>query len=187
MHFHHERSPGEFIERIEGDVTEFATFFSQLVLRVAGNLLLLRCSNRPVLINWRLGVGFTLFAAVTLIGLNFVRNVAVPYQKAHRDAETDLFGFLEERLAGTEDIRSCGAVDYVMRRLYQLQKVILKCWRKASLMHLCIGTTAGLLLMCGFGLAFVLGYHLFRAVSSPSAWHTWSFTTPVLSPAPSAS
>ena len=29
--------------------------------------------------------------------------------EAAREASADLFGFLEERLAGTEDIRACGA------------------------------------------------------------------------------
>jgi len=163
MRFHHERSPGELIERIEGDCLDFSNFFSQLVLRVVANiLLLLGILIALFLVNRQLGLAFTLFAVVTVISLYFVRGVAVPYQKAHRDAMTDLQGFLEERLAGTEDIRSSGAVDYVLRQLFQLQFNIFRCFRKASLYGLLVGVTAGLLLMSGYGIAFVLGYHLYE-------------------------
>src|SRR5207249_98987 len=39
--FHKTHTPGELIDRIDGDVTSLANFFSQLVVQVAGNLLLL--------------------------------------------------------------------------------------------------------------------------------------------------
>ena len=41
MGFHNKRTPGEMIERIDGDVTALAAFFSQLVVRVLGSGLLL--------------------------------------------------------------------------------------------------------------------------------------------------
>jgi len=41
MTFHNNKTPGEMIERIDGDVMDLAIFFSQLVIRVLGNLLLL--------------------------------------------------------------------------------------------------------------------------------------------------
>ena len=41
MSYHNNVSPGELIERIDGDVAELSNFFSQLVIRVLGNMLLL--------------------------------------------------------------------------------------------------------------------------------------------------
>ena len=59
MQFHNDRSPGEFVERIEGDVSEFSNFFSQLVLSVAGNfLLILGILIALAFVDWRLGLGF---------------------------------------------------------------------------------------------------------------------------------
>ena len=52
--------------------------------------------------------------------LTSIRTIAVPYWKANREASADTFGFLEERLAGTEDIRSNDAKPYVMRRFHEL-------------------------------------------------------------------
>ncbi len=41
MTFHKARTPGELIERVDGDVTSLAVFFSRFVVNVFGNLLLL--------------------------------------------------------------------------------------------------------------------------------------------------
>jgi len=114
MSFHNDRSPGELIERIDGDVAELSNFFSQLVVRVIGNLLLLLGILAVLFLeDWRVGIAFTLFAAITLYLLNQVRGLAIPHQKAFREANANLFGFLEERLAGAEDIRSSGATDHI--------------------------------------------------------------------------
>jgi ATP-binding cassette subfamily B protein len=178
--FHKEKSPGEFIERIEGDATAFNQFFSQLVLRLVGNVLLLAGILIALfLIDYRIGIVFTLFALAALFALNKVRAISVPRQKALREAETELFGFLEERLAGTEDIRSCGAVNYVINKLYQLHAVILKRWRKASLMNLVIGTTGGLMITVGFVMAILLGYNLYQSgmISLGTAFVILHYTT----------
>jgi ATP-binding cassette subfamily B protein len=164
MDFHNNSSPGELIERIDGDVAELSNFFSQLVIRVLGNLLLLGGILYVLFLeDWRAGLAFTVFAAVTLVALNRVRGLAIPHRKALRAAHADLFGFLEERLAGTEDIRSSGAVDFVIRELYELQYAILGHWRKASLMMLVVRSTARMSLMLGRVTAFVAGYCLFRS------------------------
>lgn len=163
MQVHNDKSPGEFIERIETDATNFSNFFSQLVVRIAGNLLLLAgIVIALIIVNPLLGAAFFAFIALALTALALVRGIAVPHQKAQREAETELFAFLEERLAGTEDIRSCGAVNFVINRLYRLHAVILRKWWKASLMGLGIGATGGVMMVVGYGLAFLFGYHLYQ-------------------------
>ncbi len=41
MAFHNEHTPGAMIERIDGDVNELSNFFSQFVIRILGNGLLM--------------------------------------------------------------------------------------------------------------------------------------------------
>ena len=163
MGFHNDRSPGEFVERIEGDASEFSNFFSQLVLGVIGNfLLLIGILIALANVNWLLGLSFTLYSIITLLVLNRVREIAVPHQKAQRDAETELFGFLEERLAGTEDIRSSGAVDYVICKLYKLQTTILNLWLKTQkTLVIFVNAPTGFLLTAGMGLSFIMGYNFY--------------------------
>ena len=162
MGFHNTHTPGELIERIDGDITELSNFFSQFVVTMASNLLLL-VGILVVLYweDWRTGLAFTVFAVVALGLLNLVRDIAVPYQKARRQAEADLFGFLEEQLSGTEDIRSSGAVDFSLRELTRLQAEILRHDRKSHLHGLGIEILMGAVLTMGGLMAVSAGYLLF--------------------------
>ena len=164
LSFHNARTPGELIERIDGDVTALANFFSQLVIRVLGNLLLL--VGVLVLLfreDWRVGLAFTLFVSVALAALLKIRGIAVPHWMAARQSSADFYGFLEERLSGTEDIRSRGANGYTMRRLYQLIRERFHKERKAAMMGPVIGATATALFTVGYAIAFAAGAYLFSA------------------------
>jgi ABC-type multidrug transport system fused ATPase/permease subunit len=164
MGFHNDASPGELIERIDGDVAELSSFFSQLVIRVVGNLILLVGVVLALLLeDWRLGIAVALFAAIALLALNQVRGLAVPHQKAYREANADLFGYLEERLAGTEDIRASGAVDFVLLGLYKLQHKILTHQKKTYRMFMVVRTVGGALMMTGTTLALISGFLLYRS------------------------
>jgi len=164
MSFHNNSSPGELIERIDGDVTELANFFSQFVIRVLGNILLMvGILVAMLLVDWRVGLAFSIFATLTLLALNAVRGIAIPHQKLLREVMADLFGYLEERLAGTEDIRSSGAVDFVILGLYKLMAKVHKHWRDAWRRFILVRFTAGMLLTFGIGMSFYTGYQLFQA------------------------
>jgi ABC-type multidrug transport system fused ATPase/permease subunit len=162
MGFHSTTSPGELIERIDGDVAQLAGFFSQLVVYVLGNLLLLLGVLAALFVeDRRLGLAFAIFAAVALLVLYRIRDIAVPYQKARRQAQAELFGFIEEQLAGAEDVCSGGAVGFVLRGLSRLQTVLLGHNRRVHLKSLVITFTSGALLALGLAMAVVIGYSLF--------------------------
>jgi ABC-type multidrug transport system fused ATPase/permease subunit len=163
MSFHNNSSPGELIERIDGDVTELSNFFSQLVIRVLGNILLMMGILGALLFeDWRVGLAFTIFVTLTLVSLNAVRGIAIPHQKLLREVIAELFGYLEERLSGTEDIRSSGAVDFVILGLYKLMIRVHKHWRDAWHRFVLVRFTAGMLLTFGIAMSFFAGYHLFQ-------------------------
>jgi ATP-binding cassette, subfamily B, bacterial len=164
MPFHNNRTPGELIERIDGDVTEMATFFSQFLLTLVGNsLLLLGILAALFLEDWRVGLGFTVFTILAILVLNRVKDIAIPHQKARREADARIFGFIEEQLAGTEDIRSSGAVDYSIRRLFQLQAEKLVHDRKAHFKRWIIENSMGIAVTLGTLMAIGSGYWLFVA------------------------
>jgi ATP-binding cassette subfamily B protein len=163
MSFHNNISSGELIERIDGDVAELSNFFSQFVIRVIGNMILVIGILIAIYIeDWRLGLVFTFFVIVTLLALNRVRGIAIPSQKAVREASADLFGYLEERLAGTEDIRSAGAVDFVLLGLYKLMYRMIGFWKKASLLMIVVIGVTTILLAVGLSAAFVGGYIMYQ-------------------------
>ena len=162
MGFHNQHSPGELIERIDGDVTELSNFFSQVVVQVLGNLVLLFGIIIVLFFeDWRLGAAFGLFAVVAVSALNRVRDIAVPYQKARRQANADLFGFLEEQFAGIEDIRSSGAVGFVRRGLYKLQYAIFQADYRSQWKGLWVGITSGGVMTFGQVMAVLFAFYLF--------------------------
>jgi ABC-type multidrug transport system fused ATPase/permease subunit len=164
MKFHNDHTPGELIERIDGDVTELATFFSQFALNlIANGLLLIGILVALLIEDWRAGLAFTVYSFLTIIILGKVKDIAVPHQKARREAEAQYFGFIEEQLNGTEDIRSSGAVGFSIRELFRHQAEILTHSRKAHFKRWIIENSMGLALTLGTLLAIVSGYWLFTA------------------------
>lgn len=162
MKFHNDHTPGELIERIDGDVTELATFFSQFALNlIANGLLLIGILIALFIEDWRAGLAFTIYSFLTIFILGKVKDIAVPHQKARREAEAQYYGFIEEQLNGTEDIRSSGAVSFSIRELFRHQSEILTHNRKAHFKRWIIENAMGLALTSGTILAIVSGYWLF--------------------------
>ena len=161
--FHNAKTPGEMIERVDGDVTQLSGFFSQFVIKVLGNVVLLL--GILVLLyraNWGVGLVYTVFTLGTLLILRRLMELAIPYFKESRQAGAILLGFLEERLSGTEDIRASGAVPYVLRRLSEALRNQLEKSRRAWLRGTMMWATTAILLVVGNALAFGMGAWLLR-------------------------
>ncbi len=132
--FHKAHTSGEMIERIDGDVETLSMFFSQAVVSLLGNgLLIMGILVSLFYANWLIGLAIGLFALVGLIVLSALRTRAVRNSVANREKDAEFFGFLGEQLAGTEDMRANGATGYVMRRFYQLMRAWLPISRRTSL------------------------------------------------------
>lgn len=161
--FHAARTPGELIERIDGDVTALANFFSRFIVYVLGNMLLLvgvlvMLFRIHVLVGAALGV-FALLAVAVLLGL---RAVTVPFWVGVRQQSAEYFGFLGERLAGTEDIRANGAGAYVLRRHSQVLRRWLPLEIKANLGWATADGGNVLIFTIGNAIALALSASLFR-------------------------
>ena len=162
MKFHNDHTPGELIERIDVDVTELATFFSQCALNlIANGFLLVGILIALFIEDWRAGLAFTVYSFLTIFILGKMKDIAVPHQKARREAEAQYYGFIEEQLSGTEDIRSSGAVGFSIRELFRHQGEILKHNRKSHFKRWIIENAMGLALTLGTLLSIVNGYWLF--------------------------
>ncbi len=134
MPFHNQRTPGEMIERIDGDVSALANLFSQFVVRVGANAVML--VGAIVLLlreDLRIGGVLSAFAVLTLGVLIALRRFTVPWFTAEREIFTKLYGFLEERLHGIEDIRSSGAVPHTLGLLEDITRRAFGISMKASL------------------------------------------------------
>ncbi|HET6314053.1 MAG TPA: ABC transporter ATP-binding protein, partial [Chloroflexia bacterium] len=162
MSYHNAHTPGELIERIDGDVSTLANFFSLFALRVVGNgLLVVGILVFLLLEDWRISLALGLLAMVGIVVLNRLRELATPHWVRGRQASANLAGFLEERLAGTEDIRANGATPYKMNMLFRLMRDLMQRYRRARVIgHL--GSVLGHFISeMGLAIGLGLGAYLY--------------------------
>ena len=116
MPFHNSHTPGAMIERIDGDANTLGGFFSTFAVHIVGNVIMLVAVLALLFReNWLAGLALTAFALISLAVILRMRNVSVTNWRANREESTKTYGFIEERLAGREDIRTSAAESYVMK------------------------------------------------------------------------
>jgi ABC-type multidrug transport system fused ATPase/permease subunit len=159
--FHKAHTIGELIERIDGDVNTLTNFFSQSVVHLFGNCILI--AGIIVLLflaDWHIGMTMGAFAILALVTLVYIRRHSVRFWVADRQKNAEFFGFLGEQLAGTEDVRANGATSYVMQRFYQLLHSWLPINRKATLASYSMFVTTLIVFALGNALALAVGTYL---------------------------
>jgi ATP-binding cassette, subfamily B, bacterial len=162
--FHTAHTPGELIERVDGDVATLARFFSRFVVSVLGNALLIVGVLALLFhVDWRVGLGLSAFVMLALTALLRIRAVATPFAAAQRQASADFYGFVGEYLAGLEDVRSSGARAFVLRRCAEVMRPWLAVTLKAQTWGYAMVTTSQGLVALGTAVAFALSAMLFKA------------------------
>ncbi len=161
--FHTAHTPGELIERVDGDVGTLARFFSRFVVYVLGNgILLIGVLGLLYHVDWRVGSSMSVFVVVALVAVLRIRAIATPSWTADRQANADFYGFLGEYLTGLQDIRSSGAGAFVLRRCAEKMRSWLAATRKAQMWGYGMGATSQGLFALGIAVAFALSAMLFR-------------------------
>ncbi|MFD0558179.1 ATP-binding cassette subfamily B protein [Stackebrandtia endophytica] len=120
MPYHRQRTPGEMIERVDGDVAALAGFIVTFLLDVVASVLFLLGVIVVVFtVDPLIGGALTLFCLLAGFWMVKTQGLAVPAATEARQRSAELYGQLEERLAGAEDLRANGAGPHVVRRFYQ--------------------------------------------------------------------
>ncbi len=117
--WHGRHSPGQLIERIDGDVEAMAIFFAGMAVQIAGNVaLILGMLVVATVIDVWTGVVLTVTALAGAAVMIRLRMAAVDAREHEREVNAQLYGDLEERLGGLEDLRANGAGRYALHRLH---------------------------------------------------------------------
>jgi len=161
MGFHKTTTPGELIERIDGDVTTLSNFFSKFIIYVAGNLILIVA---VLALLWReaiqVGFGLTLFAVGAMLMMLRVQSFAMPWWKKVRARSAEFHGFVGEQLGGTEDVRANGAVPYMMHRFTGIVRAWLPEAIRARMGFAALWATGIVSYIVGMALVFWLGWRM---------------------------
>ena len=161
--FHKSHTPGELIERIDGDVTLLANFFSRFTVNILGNALLV--AGILVILaftNAWVGLGLTAYCLATFVALRALQHRAVRRYATDRQASAEQYGAIEERLTGAEDIRGIGAERYVLWRLLGIMQTRLRTNRSARLAGNLSFFATNFLYVMAYAIGLGLGAFLFE-------------------------
>jgi ATP-binding cassette subfamily B protein len=162
MPFHKSHTPGEMIDRVEGDVDQLGNFFSQFSIRIMGDgLLILGILTLLFLQNVWMGLGMLVYTLLTLLVLGYIQNIAVPRWAAERQARATLNGYIEERISGAEEIRAAGAEAYAMHRLYALMRTFTEKSRAAAVVASLAFNLTNLVYVIGYSAGLAMSIYLY--------------------------
>jgi ATP-binding cassette, subfamily B, bacterial len=179
MGFVKAHTAGEMIERIDGDVDALSNFFSQFVIYLLTNVVLLIGVLIAVYFaDWRAGLVLTTFSLTTLLILLRLRRYAHPLWVSYRQLVATFYGFLGEHLAATEDMRGNGATGYIMQRFYQLLRPLLRSNLRARMATSLSSATTLTIFVLGSALMMGLGAYLWSisAITLGTVYLFWSYT-----------
>ncbi|MFD0675417.1 MULTISPECIES: ABC transporter ATP-binding protein [unclassified Paenibacillus] len=163
MTFHKSHTSGAIIEKVDGDINNLANFFSNFVVSLLSNLLLV--AGMLVLLfreGWLVGISMTLFVIFAIYAIQYIRQFAVPHWGNMRAMSSRFYGFLGEHLEGTEDTRANGATGYVMHRFYSLIREWLPLRIKAFLGWASMWITTLVVFTIGSAVAFAISAVLWK-------------------------
>ncbi len=185
MAFHNRTTPGNLIERVDGDVFTLGNFFSRFIINILGNVLLaIGVVILLTRIDWRIGATIGIFALTTIVVMLLLGRYATPRYAASRQATAELMGFIEERINGTEDIRSAGATGYVMRGNHEHARHLLHKQQSANLIGGITYSSSTLLFSLGTAISLGVGAVLFRdnAITLGTVFVIFQYTQILMQP-----
>lgn len=118
--FHRQHTPGELIQRVDGDVTSVSDFMGRVIPRAAGALFTMVGMIIVLLVvDWRLAIGALVYVVLAVAMVVRGRHRAVGESSDEMGSYARLYGGIEERLTAAEDLRSNGAGTHAMWRFVE--------------------------------------------------------------------
>ncbi|RKN64912.1 ABC transporter ATP-binding protein [Paenibacillus ginsengarvi] len=160
MRFHNLKTPGEMIERIDGDVTGMSNFFAMFIVQIVGSFILLTgILGFMFAYNWPIALVMAVFTLFSIGAMTVIRNMGVSSSQKEREASARMYGLIEERIAGIEDVQTSGAVPYVMNRFQRAMRTVFQRGRRAWMMRVVPWNTTVVLFTFGMTAVLMLGVY----------------------------
>ncbi|WP_246469322.1 ABC transporter ATP-binding protein [Cohnella nanjingensis] len=136
MRFHNVKTPGEMIERIDGDVTHMSNFFALFIAKIVGSFALLAgILGYMYTYNWPIALTMTAFTCLSVGVMFAIRDMGVKASQSERQANAALFSLIEERIAGIEDVQANGGVPRLMNRYHRAMRAVFLAGRRAWMLR----------------------------------------------------
>ena len=118
--FHRTHTPGELIQRVDGDVTSVSDFLGRVVPKLLGGVaIVLGMIGVLAVLDWRLALGGLAYVGIAGAIVARGRHRAVTEASDEMGAWARVYGGIEERLTASEDLRANGAGPHAMWRFVE--------------------------------------------------------------------
>ncbi len=162
MRFHNLKTPGEMIERVDGDVTNLSNFFAMFLVQIVGSFILLAgILGFMFTYNWPIATVMTVFTCVSIGVMMIIRDLGVNSSQTERQASATLFGLIEERIAGIEDVQANGSVPYVINRFHRAMRTVFLNGRKAWMLRVVPWNATVVLFTVAVTVVLLMGVHFY--------------------------
>ncbi|WP_394542829.1 ABC transporter ATP-binding protein (plasmid) [Priestia aryabhattai] len=159
--FHKKNKSSELVERVDGDTTQLSNFFSQFIVSMIGNFLLIIgilivMYNEDPLI----GASLTIFLILSTLSILKIRNFAVPFWIKVREVRTEFFGSTAELLEGVEVLKANDSTNYALQTYSHKFKKWLPIRLKAQLGSITLWMSILFIFTLGNAIAFAICSYL---------------------------
>jgi ATP-binding cassette subfamily B protein len=162
--FHARHSAGSLIERVDGDVSHLARFFSSFVINIIGSAVMM--IGILVLLfraDWRVGIAVAIMLALAIAAMVRIRIAATPAWARERQASADYYGSIGEVMSAREDIRSNAAAGWATHRSTLLLRAMYAATGKAGMLGYAMAASTTLFFGLGAVLALAIGASQYQA------------------------
>ncbi|WP_423465229.1 ABC transporter ATP-binding protein [Promicromonospora sp. MS192] len=124
---HRSATPGEWVERVDGDISLLSNLFSRFVITVVGEVLVVVGVVAALFtVDRRIGLLFLVCLTAGLLGLRWIAGWGRDAYRDSRAAVGRFMGYVEERLRGVEDLQALGAVGHALAGLAERHRHVLR-------------------------------------------------------------
>jgi len=127
--FHNRHSPGELVDRVDGDVSKIGRLASTMVLILTNTLVVLGIMVGLFVVDVRVGLAVGVFLGLMYWLMASVRDVGARHWQRSQELGSRYYGFLGEAMGATEDLFTIGGRGYVLTRMLRQ----LRAWAPVTL------------------------------------------------------
>jgi ABC-type multidrug transport system fused ATPase/permease subunit len=117
--FHNRHTPGELVERIDGDTAKLNHFLSAFMLKAFGNHLLIAALAIAILmIDSVVGLVVIVLSGLSLFALHRLGRYGTSSVRGYMAESAELIGYMDEHISGREDIRALNRLSTTLNGYY---------------------------------------------------------------------
>lgn len=131
MSFHKRFTPGQLVERVDGDINSLFGFFTTFITGIVLNVLMMvGVFIYFFFIDWRFALIYMSATALVYLYMPLMGKRIDRASEGLREEESNLYGIVGEAITSVEDIRTLNAQTHTLNRMNEVLKRLFGWWKK---------------------------------------------------------